>query len=162
MPPYNTDERVQGLHYLSVVEAAKVLVAGLSANKLLWEKFRNTPIESKLHDLVREVNRLSMFERRAAVRGTVKATEGEDVARAVKEARDRPDLSLESKDLIAEAADANVDDMFGLDDENDTSPEAFAKKIRGRPLLLDPHAPAVEKEGDAPAPTDSDLDSFEV
>lgn len=162
MPPYNTDERVQGLHYLSVVDAAKVLVAGLAANKLVFEKFRNTPIESELHDLIREVNRLSMFERRAAVRGTVKATEGEDVARAVKEARERPDVSIESKDLIADAADADVDDLFSLDD--DEAAEAFekakAKKPRGGAIVR--FEPAEPESANESKPADSDLDSFEV
>lgn len=136
MPPYSNDERVQGLHYLSVLEAAKAFVAHVTMNTELRHQVAGTPAETLLAALIAEVNRLSMFERRASTRGTVKETSGEDVERAVKIARERPDVTLEEREM-AEAGD--VEDMFSLGDEE-----------------------PVTKTDETPADANGELDVFDV
>jgi len=142
MPPtYSDDERVQGLHFLSVIDAAKAVAAALVTDAQARHAIAGTAIERALQTLATEVNRLSMFERRAGARGTVQTTEGADMARTVQAARSKADLTLEQGDAMKQAASVDAESAFDV--ENVLGP---AK---------------VEKPAAAPG-TDDDLAVFDV
>ncbi len=112
-PPFGPDEKVQAIHVLSVVAAARALVAAVARNgghlKVSADMLRD---EIKI--LCNEANRLAVYEARAAARGTVKELSDERLASAVEDLRRRITLSADDEEVL-DMSDEQIAETFSAE-----------------------------------------------
>jgi hypothetical protein len=119
MPPVGSDEHVQAIHVLNVLDCAKTLVAELAqaggVNKLQLQP-AHAGVRDALTALFEQASKLQVYETRARVRGTVGTLDGERLAQAVKEVRDRRLLTAEEEE-VRDATPDQIAAAFSIDDE---------------------------------------------
>jgi len=123
MAPFG-DGQVQALHALSVVDAARTLVAEISRAGGIDKLDLNAPALSAVADALRatieQVNRLGVFETRARARGTIGVLTEQDLADRIKNLRSAPLVNADQEEL-QNMPQQEIDDIFRL---GDTKPEA--------------------------------------
>jgi hypothetical protein len=120
MPPFGPDEKIQAIHVLSVVAAARALVAAVSRNGGS-AKVSADALRDELKALCNETNRLGVYEARAAARGTAKELSDERLADAVEHLRRSITLTADDEELL-DLSDEQIADAFGVDDLTDADP----------------------------------------
>jgi hypothetical protein len=125
MPPVGSDEHVQAIHVLNVLDCAKILVAEIAkAGGVDKLQLAQIGVRDALKALFEQASKLQVYESRAKVRGTVGSLNGERLAQAVKEVRDQRLLSADEED-VRDATPEQVAATFSLDDpEEATAPAA--------------------------------------
>jgi hypothetical protein len=135
-----TDARIQGLHILAVLAAARTLATTLALN---GGAGKACPlIQAELQALVDEIDTLSRFEREAQVRGTIRGTEGAEIAALLDASRNARNLTgvqraaarmdedevgqaFDSEDLFADPAGAPAVATPEPDDTTDPNADPF-------------------------------------
>lgn len=136
MAKYNNDERVQGLHYLTVVKATRDFVAKVTQNGGPAIVTASSPMLSpELWDLYKAVNKLDLFERQARTRGTIRLGDEAEVSQLLDAAAGFRDMTHEqhalremSDDEAAQMAsqEFDVDDAFASEPDAAPEPEPVA------------------------------------
>lgn len=128
MPPFGPDEKVQALHVLSVIRAARDLVAAITraggAARVSADAVRD-----QIVGLCNETNRLAVYEARAAARGTVKELSDARLANAVDELRRTIPRTADEEEILDMSA-GDIADAF--------SPEPAPKAPAAPPSDADP------------------------
>jgi hypothetical protein len=126
MAPSFGDGQIQALHALSVVDAARTLVAEISRagghDKLGLDA---TPLKSVLDALratIEQVNRLGVFETRARARGTVSALTEEELAGRIKHLRSEPLVNADQEEL-RDMPQQEIDDIFQIGEAKPAPPD---------------------------------------
>lgn len=119
MAPYTGDTRIQGLHVVSVLNAARALIGKLAGYGGAEKLYGNGVANPELTDLEDAVNRLVQFEREAKSRGTLKhTTDATDLVQALDAARGLLKATASQRDAMSmseeeSAAAFDADDLFG-------------------------------------------------
>jgi hypothetical protein len=122
MPPVGSDEHVQAIHVLNVLDCAKTLVAAIAqAGGVDKLQLAQIGVRDALKALFEQASKLQVYESRAKVRGTVGALDGERLAQAVKEVRDQRLLSADEED-VRDATPEQVAATFSLDEPEEAAP----------------------------------------
>jgi hypothetical protein len=128
-PPFGPDEKVQAIHALSVIRAARELVAAITRCGGA-ARVRADSVRDEIASLCDETNRLAVYEARAAARGSVKELSDARLSAAVDELRRTVPKSVDEEEIldmtdddVAETFSADAltkppdDDPFNLDNE---------------------------------------------
>jgi hypothetical protein len=117
MAPFG-DGQVQALHALSVVDAARTLVAEISRAGGIDKLDLNAPALSAVTDALRatieQVNRLGVFETRARARGTIGVLTEQDLADRINNLRSAPLVNADQEEL-QNMPQQEIDDIFRLE-----------------------------------------------
>jgi hypothetical protein len=123
MPPFSPDEKVQAIHVLSALEAARELVAAITRNGG-HEKVSTDAVRDELKTLCVEAGRLAVYEARAAARGSVRELSDERLTAAVQELRAKITLSVDTEEIL-DMSEKEVSDAFDADEllkDHDSEP----------------------------------------
>ena len=123
MPPFSPDEKVQAIHVLSVIEAARQFVASVTRNGG-YEKVSADKLRDEIKTLCVETGRLAVYEARAAARGSVKELSDERLTAAVQELREKITLTADQEEIL-DMSTKEVSDAFDADEllkEKDSEP----------------------------------------
>jgi hypothetical protein len=117
MAPFG-DGQVQALHALSVVDAARTLVAEISRAGGIDKLDLNAPALGAVTDALRatieQVNRLGVFETRARARGTIGVLTEQDLADRINNLRSAPLVNADQEEL-QNMPQQEIDDIFRLE-----------------------------------------------
>lgn len=117
MAPFG-DGQVQALHALSVVDAARTLVAEISRAGGIEKLDLNAPALGAVTDALRatieQVNRLGVFETRARARGTIGVLTEQDLADRINNLRSAPLVNADQEEL-QNMPQQEIDDIFRLE-----------------------------------------------
>jgi hypothetical protein len=126
MPPFGKDEQVQAIHVLSVVEAAKLLVAELARAGGVDKVDASKPgVREALKALFDETSKLTIYQARAGARGTIGKLDDEKLSQVVREIRDNKQLSVdeeEARDMTQEDVDSTFSVEAGDGTETEPAP----------------------------------------
>jgi len=112
-PPFGPDEKVQAIHALSVIRAARVLVAAITRSGGP-ARVRADTVRAEIAALCEETNRLAVYEARAAARGGVKELSDERLSAAVEDLRRAVPKSADEEEIL-DMTDDDVDKAFSAD-----------------------------------------------
>jgi hypothetical protein len=122
MPPVGSDEHVQAIHVLNVLDCAKTLVAEIAkAGGVDKLQLSQIGVRDALKALFEQASKLQVYESRAKVRGTVGSLNGERLAQAVKEVRDKRLLTVDEEE-VRDATPEQVASTFSLDEPEEAAP----------------------------------------
>lgn len=122
MPPYTGDIRIQGLHVVNVLTAARALVAKLATMRVE----SSNPLQPELSDLAEAANRLAQFEREAKSRGALRhTTDANDLAQALDAARGLLNATAAQREVLRMSPEevAAEFDVFSADEPAETQTE---------------------------------------
>ena len=137
MPPFSPDEKVQAIHVLSVLEAARELVASVTRNGG-HEKVSADALRDEIKTLCTEAGRLAVYEARAAARGSIKDLSDERLTAAVQELREKLTLTPDQEEVLDMSA-KEVSDAFDADEllkDHDSEPAAAELPDEGNAFNL--------------------------